>query len=237
MEIRKFSVFEALTYGFKTVVDTMKLFFPLFLLLLLFFAAGLAFLALINISFVKDIFGYIPQLQSCKGQECTVLLNTIIFPVVRRHILSLGLSLLAVMLIFTGFFLGYKRIMLDMYDTNASSLRRLFSCFHMVPQAFIAGIMLMIIVAVGLVLLIVPGIYWLIRFRFFPYFIIDKNAGIIESLKQSWHATNGQEWHIFSLMIVSTTFYGITLSAGMMGVLVMPIMAMAYTFAYRKMGS
>lgn len=76
------------------------------------------------------------------------------------------------------------------YSDLLGNYKKLFS--------FIAGyIMYMIIVLVGLVLLIVPGIIWAIKYFFWPYYVVEKGQGPIKSLELSSEATKGFKWDIF----------------------------------------
>jgi uncharacterized membrane protein len=81
-----------------------------------------------------------------------------------------------------------------------------------------------------------PGIYFAIRFYFFIYFIVDKKAGIIESLKRSWEITKGQAWNLFLFNLV---LFGINLLGVicfLIGLLVtLPITGVATAFVYRKL--
>lgn len=59
-----------------------------------------------------------------------------------------------------------------------------------------------ILVAVGLVLLIVPGIIIAIALQYAGYFMLDKGLGIRASIKASWKATKGARWKLFLFLIV-----------------------------------
>ena len=56
-------------------------------------------------------------------------------------------------------------------------------------------------VAVGFVLLIVPGIILHLRLQFAPYFLLDQKCGPIEALQKSWNATRGSAWSLFGLAV------------------------------------
>lgn len=66
-----------------------------------------------------------------------------------------------------------------------------------------SSLLLGLIVAVGLVLCVLPGIYLAIRLGFAPLRILDRpETEIIESLRYSWDITKGHEMSIFLLGIV-----------------------------------
>jgi len=62
-----------------------------------------------------------------------------------------------------------------------------------------AGILKFIIIAVGFVLLIVPGIFLACRLAFVDYLIIDRKMDTMEALRTSWAMTRGHGWTIFGM--------------------------------------
>ncbi len=97
-----------------------------------------------------------------------------------------------------GINLGFKKLMLDVYDKKIVSVYTIFSCFDVLWKHICASVLYWLVVCVGMLLLVFPGIYWGIRFFLFPFFIIDKkNISIINSLRMSWRATKGSFWSIF----------------------------------------
>ena len=65
----------------------------------------------------------------------------------------------------------------------------------------IASIIMGIAVAIGIFLLIVPGIYLAIRLQFYSAYIVEEDCGIIESLQKSWDLTKGQGMPLFLLLL------------------------------------
>jgi len=55
----------------------------------------------------------------------------------------------------------------------------------------------MLVCGVGLVLLIIPGIYFLVIFYFAPYYSLDYAVGPIEAMKLSKRAVSGNFWNVF----------------------------------------
>lgn len=66
-----------------------------------------------------------------------------------------------------------------------------------------AGVLQSILVGIGLLLLIVPGLYLIVKFSFVEYLIVDRKMGMIEAMKESWHMTDGREGTLFALMGMS----------------------------------
>lgn len=87
----------------------------------------------------------------------------------------------------------------------------------------------------GIILLIVPGCYILARYGLFPFFILDKDLGPIDGLKQAGKATKGIRGHLFLLFIACFALNILGFILLVIGLFVtIPITLLALTFAYRK---
>lgn len=68
---------------------------------------------------------------------------------------------------------------------------------------FIAMIIVSVIVSIGLLLFIIPGLILSIMFSLVPYLILDQKMGAIEAIKESMARTKGYKNDIFWGMIIS----------------------------------
>lgn len=82
-------------------------------------------------------------------------------------------------------------------------ISELFSQGSKLLSAVGATILYVIMIIVGLLLLIVPGIIVIIRFGFFQQAIVEKNLGAIDSLKYSWELTKENGLSLFGFYILS----------------------------------
>jgi uncharacterized membrane protein len=99
-----------------------------------------------------------------------------------------------------------------------------------------AYIIYLIIVAVGLLLLVFPGIIWAVKFSLFPFMVVDKGAGWIESLKLSSRATDGAKWDLFAWYFVTIVVYMAGLFALGVGLFAaIPIVWIGMAFIYQKL--
>jgi len=149
--------------------------------------------------------------------------------------LSLGVSLIGIIL---GIIidLGLIKISLNFCDNLKSKITDLFSQYQLFFKYLFASILCGLIVILGLILLIIPGIYLAIRFQFYGYFIVDKRAGVIESLKRSWRITQGTVWNLFlfGLLLTGINLLGVLfLIIGLFATVPTTMVAMA--FVYRKL--
>lgn len=95
-----------------------------------------------------------------------------------------------------------------------------------------------IIVVVGLVLLIVPGIIAALALLFATYLVIDKNLGPIDAIKESVRITKGHRWQLFLLALALVGINILGALALMVGLLVtVPVSLLAVAHAYRKLSA
>lgn len=69
------------------------------------------------------------------------------------------------------------------------------------PRIFEGQIIYMIAVLVGLICLVIPGIYLALKFSLYVQFIVDEDLTIGESFSKSWAMTDGQFVNILILTI------------------------------------
>lgn len=90
------------------------------------------------------------------------------------------------------------------------------------------------VVGVGLVLLIIPGIYLALRYGFFWYGIIDGRQGVFDAFHESAEMTRGVKWQLilFTLACIGVTLLGL-LSLGIGLLVAMPVTMLASAHLYR----
>lgn len=102
---------------------------------------------------------------------------------------------------------------------------------------FLASCVYIISILVGLVLLILPGIYVGVRLQFFMYSIVEnENLGPIEALKESWKMTEGLFWKLFlfGCLVILINIIGVLL-LGVGLFVTIPITGIAYALLYKKL--
>jgi uncharacterized membrane protein len=88
----------------------------------------------------------------------------------------------------------------------------------------------------GLILLIIPGIFWAVRFSFSPIVVIDTKLGPVASMKESWAITKGQFWKILGFWVVIGLFNLAGLIVFGIGLLVtVPVSTLASIYVYREL--
>jgi len=132
--------------------------------------------------------------------------------------------------------MGATAFYLDAHD-NPSTVT-LASLWH--PQPFWkflgASILFGLTMAVGFLLLIVPGIIFALMFLFTTFIVIDRQLGPIEAMKESNRITRGHKWQLLGLLLLLTLINILGLMALGLGLLIsIPVSSLAFTYAYRTL--
>ena len=110
------------------------------------------------------------------------------------------------------------------------------------PQKFWSflgtSILVSIVVVLGMILLIVPGVIFALMFMFATMIVIDRGLGPIVSMKESKRITTGYKWKLLGLALVLTLLNLAGLLALVVGLLVtVPVTVLAFTRAYRELSA
>lgn len=129
---------------------------------------------------------------------------------------------------------GFTRIQLNILDEKAASVGQLFKAEGVYWRYFGAFILFGLLVVAGIILLIVPGIYWAIKYQFTLPLIVDKKRGIKEAFKESGQITMGHKGWLLGLAIVLflTNIAGI-LALGIGLLITAPLTVMIQIYVYR----
>jgi len=132
--------------------------------------------------------------------------------------------------------IGLIHIALRFVDQQPARLGDLFArasvFFPYLAVSLLAGI----IVSIGLVLLVIPGIYLGLRFQFAPYLVVDRGIGPLAALAQSGDLTRGVKLRLlgFDLLLVLVWLVGaLVLIVGLL--VAMPTIILATAHVYRQL--
>lgn len=122
---------------------------------------------------------------------------------------QIGMTISLILSILIGF--AVTKISLDAANNESLSLKNINKVLPRFLDYFLVQILTSLIVSVGFVLLIVPGIIWSIQFSMAPYLIIEKKLNPIEAMRESSRITKGNKWRlfIFSLLLALINIAGI----------------------------
>lgn len=160
----------------------------------------------------------------------TLLLNILGFVImIAGWIVSLQLSFATLALYF------------KFADAKKAELKDLFAYFdaRLLRRYFLLNLLFGLMMTVGILLFIIPGIYLGLKYWFTPYIFVDNpKIGIIEAFKESARITKGVKWKLFLLGILQT----LIMLAGVLALLVgsaiaVPINYLSDIYVYRKLSA
>ncbi len=149
-------------------------------------------------------------------------------------LISLALLVLQYWLqILTG--IGLIRIQLNTIDDKPAEFTQLFNSENVFWTYFGASILYGLIVLGGILLLIIPGIYWAIKYQFTLNLVVDKKLSPVEALRESGRITQGHKWWLLGFGIVLGLINLATIFTLFLGlVITIPVTVMAHMYVYRQ---
>ncbi len=129
---------------------------------------------------------------------------------------------------------GFIYAFLKGYGDEHVEISDLFSGASYYVNYIIANILYALLVMVGIILFIVPGIIWAVKYQFYKYYIIDDKCSAIEALQRSASLTEGYRWDIFCFDILVGLINFVGVLALVVGILFsIPMTAMAEVALYK----
>ncbi len=146
-------------------------------------------------------------------------------------ILNIAIYVVDVLLSF-----GLIAISLAVLDKKELSIGQLFSQTHILGKGILLYVAYYAIVLLGLILFIIPGIIFGIKYSQSFYLLLDKNLSVKESLKQSAAMVKGLKLELFLFAIALGFINLLGLIALLVGLFAtVPLTMIASAYVYRVM--
>jgi len=132
--------------------------------------------------------------------------------------------------------IGYTKIFLRMSDGEKPKFSEIFSEYELFWKFLGVAILTALAVAGGLILLIIPGLIWAVRFSFAPFVVVDTKMGPVAAMKESYAITKGNFWKLvlFWLAVIGINLIGVIL-LGIGLLFTIPMTTFATIFVYRAL--
>lgn len=102
----------------------------------------------------------------------------------------------------------------------------------------LASLLVGVIVLLGMLLLVIPGIVWALRYSLVPYLVMDRGLDVGEALKESGRITYGHKAKLLGLFFVIGLVNILGAILLLVGLLVtIPLSALAVVHAYRTLSA
>lgn len=86
---------------------------------------------------------------------------------------------------------------------NKVKVGNIFEVYKNFANAVFANILTTLIIGVGIIFLIIPGIYFSCKLSFVDYLIVERKMDVFEAIKESWRLTRGYSLKIFLFGIMA----------------------------------
>lgn len=207
MQTKTFSIKQACKYGLNSVFNTTKLVVSIWIGVLIFYI-------------IRSISYYI-LIYSC---ACHPLVYELLF---------MGGALISCWI-----HLGLMRIALALYDGTVWGFKSLFFDKNMGKLIFfyaITTLLYFFITIGGLLLLIIPGIIWALKYSFFDLILLDTQCGPIQALKKSGTLTYGAKWQLFQFYLCTAALILLSFIIIIGPLFTIPALYMSRVYIYRTL--
>lgn len=176
------------------------------------FLIGLAFIVML----ISNLAGWLSELVETGGLITTISIIS--------WIIQIFLSI------------GIINITLKLARGETANWGDLWTKRHLFWRYIGGSILYALIVTGGLLLLIIPGVIWALKYQFFTYALVDKELSIKAALQESRRLTKGHKGNIFVLNILLTLIALLGMLLFFVGLFVaLPITWLTYTLVYLKL--
>jgi uncharacterized membrane protein len=144
--------------------------------------------------------------------------------------------LIIIISVFVGVIIqiGVTEMLLKLSKGQSAKLLDMIGDYTLAVTFFVGGIVYGLIVLVGLLLFIVPGVVWAIKYSQWRFLVIEKRMGVFESLRESGKITQGSKMDLF---VFGLALFGIfilsVIPLGLGLVISVPFSMLASVYVYR----
>ncbi|WP_163711862.1 hypothetical protein [Mangrovibacterium lignilyticum] len=103
---------------------------------------------------------------------------------------------------------GSKLIYLDAVRDKEIDIKKMFDGFRNYLNVILANLLHTVLIFVGILFFIIPGIVIACRLAFVPYLVMDENLDGVQAIERSWKLTKGKGFTIL-FMAIASFFIGI----------------------------
>ena len=157
-----------------------------------------------------------------------------------RHALGFGFSVFIIIIAYYVFAtilkIGFIKMYLKLEDSEPTVLRELLSYSNLFLEFLLASVLYMLLVLAGTILLVIPGIYWAVKYLFVPIIVVDEHVTMKQAFKRSAELTVGVKWKLiwlFILVVLTNILGAIVLLVGLF--VSIPVTMLAVMHVYRTL--
>jgi len=185
-----------------------------------------AFLLAMIISNIPGMFGTEPEFTP-EGEIILQMPSTL-------DLVALIFSVVVAVLVWTGLITFFLRAHDNVEGVQLADLWNPAPFWRFLGAHILTGI----VVALGFLAFVVPGIILALGLAFVPYLVVERGLGPVDAMKESWRVTKGHKGQVGLLILALVGIVILGLLALGIGVFVAaPIAMLAMTHAYRVLAT
>lgn len=148
---------------------------------------------------------------------------------------DVSLSLIS-MLVAAPLSLGFSIYSLNLFRNGSANYNNVFDGFNSLGKALGVYFLMVILIIIGIILLIVPGIILALGLSMVYYVMIDKpELGVVDTLKESWRIMKGNKTKLLGLSLRFIPWAILGILCLVVGIIfVLPWMQLSYASFYEK---
>ena len=132
---------------------------------------------------------------------------------------------------------GYIKYVMDFVRNDKTELNTIVNTIkEKWLNLLIANLLVELIVFVGSMLLVIPGIIALVGLSFVSYIVVDSDTSGTDAIKKSWEMMKGYKWDlfVFSLSFLGWMLLGV-LTIGILYIWLLPYVSVACVIYFDKL--
>lgn len=158
----------------------------------------------------------------------TLLMNISEESIVSRILLSLIYIALSVLVNMGAFTIALKAARQESFEFSD-----FFSKFHLFSPYFIAELLYVLGITIGLFLFIIPGVIFSLKFNLWPFLVLDRSNKALKALNASDEVTQGAKWDLLLFWIFAVLINLVGLVFFFIGILIAwPLTLIAWAKIY-----
>lgn len=134
--------------------------------------------------------------------------------------------------------IGLITIGLSIVDGKTPKFEDLYSHYNRFLEFFLTSLLMGVIVVIGFILLIIPGIYFMVKYQFTLFNVVDKKLAYMKALNASSEMVKGRWMRVFmfDLGLIGLNILGL-LALGVGLLITIPTSFFAGLYLYRRLSN
>ena len=124
-------------------------------------------------------------------------MNSVVEQVDENSFATIALANLMITIVGQIITIGWMNVLLRAVRDQELEVGNFFDKANLLIKYFLTSLLTGVVVLVGLILLIVPGIYFALKYTFAGFLVVDKGVGPFQALEMSGQLTKGFKGKLF----------------------------------------